>query len=68
MNLEPNIVILSGGTGPERNVSLASGKALAASLSTTYKTKLVDINKNALPSELNPLTDLAVTYWLGPSR
>ena len=58
MNLEPNIIILSGGTGPERSVSLASGKALAASLSTTYKTKLVDINKNALPSELNPLTDL----------
>ena len=58
MNEEPNIVVLSGGTGPEREVSLASGKALAESLPVQYNPRLEDLKGKDLPLNLNPLTDL----------
>ena len=58
MKEEPNIVVLSGGTGPERDVSLASGKGLLESLPAQYNPKLFDLSKKALPADINPLTDL----------
>jgi len=52
--LPPKVTILHGGIGPERDVSLASGKALAEALQLHYPVDLLDLNKAELPPELDP--------------
>ena len=47
--LPPKVTILHGGIGPERDVSLASGKALAEALQLHYPVDLLDLNKAELP-------------------
>lgn len=53
-NQKIKIAILAGGIGPERAVSLASGKALGAALEEYYPVTLVDIKTPSLPSDLDP--------------
>ena len=50
MSLNPNIVILAGGVGAEREVSILSGQALSDSLSQSFPTRLIEIHtRNSLP-------------------
>ncbi len=53
-NHKMKVVILSGGIGPEREVSIASGKALALALQDHYPVSLIDLESPAVPTELNP--------------
>ncbi len=58
MKKEPQIIILSGGIGPERDVSLRSGQALFESLSKSFSTQLLDMRDKSLPESLSPDTDV----------
>lgn len=53
-NTIPRISILSGGIGPEREVSLNSGLALADALEGYSLIDLIDLKNTALPTELDP--------------
>ena len=50
----PRIAVLSGGIGPERDVSLNSGHALADALESFYPVDLIDVRERELPRELDP--------------
>ncbi|WP_438482174.1 D-alanine--D-alanine ligase family protein [Oleiharenicola lentus] len=50
----PTIAVFSGGTSPERDVSLGSGKAVALSMAYSYPTELFVIDSDALPPGLDP--------------
>lgn len=65
MNVNPNIVVLSGGVGPEREVSLLSGKALSDSLSHKFNTRLLDLSECSLPPDLNPESDIVFSVIHG---
>jgi len=52
MRITPKLVILSGGVGPEREVSLASGNSLYEALRDHYTVRLVDLKEEALPESL----------------
>ena len=52
------IIILCGGQSGERDVSLHSAEPVFKTLKTLYPTELVTLDANALPTELNPETDL----------
>ena len=54
MRNQPEIVILAGGIGPERDVSLATGEALTQSLSKSFETNTIDLTARSLPSGLDP--------------
>ncbi len=54
----PEIVILSGGAGPEREVSLASGRCLADSLSLQFSVRLIDLVENRLPADLSAVNQV----------
>ena len=56
MNQQPTITVLSGGFGAERDVSLASGQALADALEQDFSVDLIDLREAVLPSGLDPLT------------
>ncbi|MEK9772599.1 MAG: D-alanine--D-alanine ligase [Opitutae bacterium] len=58
MKRDPHIIILAGGVGPEREISILSGKALFESLSTHYRTKLIDVTERALPSGISAQSDV----------
>ena len=49
-----HITVLSGGVGPERDVSLASGAAVTEALRENYAVDLLDIDQAEVPSFLNP--------------
>ena len=53
-NSFPSITILAGGTGPERQVSLDSGRCLADALEHDFRVNLIDLRENFLPPELSP--------------
>ena len=50
----PSVTILAGGIGPERQVSLNSGKCLAEALELEYKVNLIDLQGTSLPEDLCP--------------
>lgn len=50
----PIIAVFAGGTSPEREVSLGSGKAAALAMATSFPTQLFNIEADALPAELDP--------------
>ena len=50
----PSITILAGGVGPEREVSLDSGRSLADALEFEYRVDLVDLREASLPDNLCP--------------
>jgi len=51
---EPGIVVLAGGTSPEREVSLGSGLACAVALARLYRTRMLRVEQDALPAGLDP--------------
>ena len=61
----PRIVVLCGGTSPEREVSLGSGKASALALARSYATRLVDVRSDALPAGLDPRRDVVFSTLHG---
>lgn len=50
----PIIAIFSGGTSAERDVSLASGKAVASAMACSHPTELFILNEDVLPPGLDP--------------
>ncbi len=65
MNLPPTIVVLSGGTSSEREVSLGSGRASALALSRSFPTRLIEVNADALPDGLDPARDIVFSTLHG---
>ena len=51
---KPIIAILAGGTSPEREVSLGSGRAAALAMAYTYPTQFFSVETDALPLGLDP--------------
>lgn len=49
----PKVMVLTGGVGPEREVSLTTGKALAKTLEKTYSVHLEDLCSEELPMDIN---------------
>ena len=62
---EFRVVVLCGGTSSERDVSLGSGKACAAALARTWKTRLIDVTTETLPEGLNAERDLVFSTLHG---
>lgn len=52
--MKQKIAVFCGGISPERDVSLVSGKNVAEALSKNFETVLVRLDKNELPTGLNP--------------
>jgi D-alanine-D-alanine ligase len=50
----PVIAVLAGGTSPEREVSLGSGRAVALALAYSHPTRLFAVDTDALPAGLDP--------------
>lgn len=50
----PVIAVLAGGTSPEREVSLGSGRAIALAMACTHPTELFVVDADALPPGLDP--------------
>lgn len=50
----PIIAVLCGGTSPEREVSLGSGRASAVALARLFPTRLFEVDADALPAGLDP--------------
>lgn len=50
----PVIAVLAGGTSPEREVSLGSGKAVALAMSYSFPTQFFPVDHDALPAGLDP--------------
>lgn len=50
----PVIAILAGGTSPEREVSLGSGRAVAQAMAYSHPTQLFIVDAEALPAGLDP--------------
>ncbi|HVU17661.1 MAG TPA: D-alanine--D-alanine ligase [Candidatus Didemnitutus sp.] len=51
---EPVIAVLCGGTSPEREVSLGSGKAVAQAMAFSHPTQKFVLEADALPEGLDP--------------
>lgn len=51
---EPIIAVLCGGTSPEREVSLGSGKAVAQAMAFAHATRKFVLEADALPEGLDP--------------
>jgi D-alanine-D-alanine ligase len=51
---EPVIAVLAGGTSPEREVSLGSGKAVAMAMAYSHSTQFFTVEGDALPPGLDP--------------
>lgn len=50
---KPKVMVLTGGVGPEREVSLTTGKALAKTLEKTYSVRVEDLSAEKLPMDIN---------------
>jgi len=50
----PIIAVFAGGTSPEREVSLGSGKAVALGMAYNHPTRFFTIDSDALPEGLDP--------------
>lgn len=50
----PVIAVLCGGTSAEREVSLGSGRACAIALARSFPTRLIEVEADAVPAELEP--------------
>lgn len=61
----PIIAVFAGGTSPEREVSLGSGKAAAIALATSFPTQLFNIEADALPADLDPRRDVVFSTLHG---
>ena len=63
--LVPRIVVFAGGTSPEREVSLGSGRAVALAMARNYPTRLALIDADALPADLDPKRDVVLSTLHG---
>ena len=54
MNNQPIIAVLAGGTSPEREVSLGSGKAVALAMAYSHPTQFFVVDSDAPPAGLDP--------------
>lgn len=52
--MRPVIAVLAGGTSPEREVSLGSGRACALALARAHPVRLFRVDADALPEGLDP--------------
>lgn len=59
------VVVFYGGTSPEREVSLGSGRAVAQALARSFPTRLVRIDADALPPGLDPACDVVCSTLHG---
>jgi len=50
----PIIAVFAGGTSPEREVSLGSGKAVALAMAYSHPTQFFTVDADALPAGLDP--------------
>jgi D-alanine-D-alanine ligase len=50
----PIVAVLAGGTSPEREVSLGSGRAVAQAMAYSYPTRLFTVDHDAVPEGLDP--------------
>ena len=50
----PVVAVLCGGTSPEREVSLGSGRAVALAMTCTHPTRMIVVDSDALPAGLDP--------------
>jgi D-alanine-D-alanine ligase len=50
----PTIAVLAGGTSPEREVSLGSGRAVALAMAYSHPTQFFPVDADALPAGLDP--------------
>ena len=50
----PTIAVLAGGTSPEREVSLGSGRAVAQAMAYSFPTQFFPVDRDALPEGLDP--------------
>jgi D-alanine-D-alanine ligase len=50
----PVVAVFAGGTSPEREVSLGSGRACALALARSFPTRLFTVDSDALPPGLDP--------------
>lgn len=63
--MNPTLVVLSGGTSTEREVSLGSGKACAIGLARSFPTRLVVVDGEAVPAGLDPSRDVVFSTLHG---
>lgn len=63
--LLPRIVVLAGGTSPEREVSLGSGRACAVALARHFPTRLVDVTAEAVPDGVDGSRDVVFSTLHG---
>jgi D-alanine-D-alanine ligase len=61
----PHLVVFAGGTSPEREVSLGSGRACALALARVWPTRLVQIEADALPAGLERERDVVFSTLHG---
>ena len=54
MSKHPKIVVLYGGVGAEREVSLQSGQAIAGALRQRFEVEAIVLDREALPDSLSP--------------
>lgn len=61
----PTVTVFYGGTSSEREVSLGSGLACALAMTASFPTRLVRIDSNALPTDLNRDTQIVISTLHG---
>ncbi|MBC8010893.1 MAG: D-alanine--D-alanine ligase, partial [Burkholderiales bacterium] len=59
------ISVLAGGISSEREVSLGSGAACASALARLWPTRLVPVDAEALPANLDPARDIVFSTLHG---
>lgn len=52
----PEIAVLCGGQSSEREVSLRSGRNFFEALGGSYQTRLIELEENCIPDDLDPAT------------
>ena len=61
----PRVVVLSGGTSSEREVSLGSGRASALALARSFPTRLVTVDRAAVPEGIDPAREIVFSTLHG---
>lgn len=61
----PTVVVLSGGTSSEREVSLGSGHASAVALARSYPTRLVVVDHDSVPEDIDPKREIVFSTLHG---
>lgn len=59
------VVVFAGGTSAEREVSLGSGRPVAAALARSFPTRLAIIDGKTLPADLDPSCDIVCSTLHG---